>query len=109
MRYVACPSLRLPRPPPFVLFSFPFLALPRARLLVLRGPRLDVHCSHGAQLMSITATGEGRIATYDPTPREIAEVGHAYAYLQYTFPEEALLRDALLALCLNRWVDWRGF
>ena len=61
------------------------------------------------QLFSITPPGtEARIATYDPTPKEIPGTGPAYAYLQFTFHEESLLRDALLALCLNRWIDWRG-
>ncbi len=35
-------------------------------------------------------------------------MGRAYAYLKFTFHEEALLRDALVALCLNRWIDWQG-
>ena len=35
-------------------------------------------------------------------------MGRAYAYLRYTFQEDMLLRDSLLALCLNRWIDWQG-
>ena len=58
--------------------------------------------------MSITPDNTARIATYDPTPREVPKMGRAYAYLRYTFHEEHLLRDALLALCLNRWIDWQG-
>ena len=60
------------------------------------------------QLFSITRGAEARIATYDPTPRQIPQIGCAHAHLRYTFPEQALLRDALLALCLNRWIDWKG-
>lgn len=58
--------------------------------------------------MSIRAGVTARIATYDPTPREVPKLGRAYAYLKYTFHEEPLLRDALVALCLNRWIDWQG-
>ena len=89
--------------------AVPIRGAHRAQALTALAGRPPHRLTIAPQLISITPQGEARIATYDPTPREIAEVGHAYAYLQYTFPEEALLRDALLALCLNRWVDWRGF
>ncbi|KAL7283056.1 hypothetical protein ACG7TL_002480 [Trametes sanguinea] len=60
----------------------------------------------GYELFSMAP--ESRIARYDPTPRELPKVGRAYALLEYGFHEDNLIRDALLALCLNRWIDWRG-
>ncbi|KAI8999010.1 hypothetical protein BD414DRAFT_141584 [Trametes punicea] len=62
--------------------------------------------SSPTQLFSLDP--ESRIARYDPTPRELPKIGRAYALLEYGFHEENLIRDALLALCLNRWIDWRG-
>ncbi|KAI0713450.1 hypothetical protein C8Q76DRAFT_462072 [Earliella scabrosa] len=70
--------------------------------------RLGNKQPYAYELISLTPGGSARIATYDPTPREVPKMGRAYAYLKFTFHEEALLRDALVALCLNRWVDWRG-
>ncbi|KAI9056895.1 hypothetical protein FKP32DRAFT_1421268 [Trametes sanguinea] len=60
----------------------------------------------GYELFSMAP--ESRIGRYDPTPRELPKVGRAYALLEYGFHEDNLIRDALLALCLNRWIDWRG-
>ncbi|CDO69387.1 hypothetical protein BN946_scf184575.g12 [Trametes cinnabarina] len=60
----------------------------------------------GYELFSMDT--ESRIARYDPTPRNLPKVGRAYALLEYGFHEDNLIRDALLALCLNRWIDWRG-
>jgi len=37
---------------------------------------------------------------YEDTP-----VGPSYAYLQFCFDSDRLLLEALLALCINRWVD----
>ena len=79
-----------------------------ARPLTALAARAPHRLTIAPQLISITPEGEARIATYDPTPKEIPRIGRAYAYLQYTFHEESLLRDALLALCLNRWIDWWG-
>ncbi|RDX52685.1 hypothetical protein OH76DRAFT_118499 [Lentinus brumalis] len=70
--------------------------------------RLGNRQPYAYELMSLSSETTARIATYDPTPREVPKVGRAYAYLKYTFQEEPLLRDALVALCLNRWIDWRG-
>ncbi len=42
-----------------------------------------------------------------PNLRE-TPVGPSHALLQCSFDDEALLLDALLALCLNRWIDWQG-
>ncbi|KAI0654760.1 hypothetical protein C8Q70DRAFT_1141597 [Cubamyces menziesii] len=61
---------------------------------------------YGYELFSLDP--ESRIARYDPTPRELPRIGRAYALLEYGFHEDNLIRDALLALCLNRWIDWRG-
>ncbi|KAL1947416.1 hypothetical protein VTO73DRAFT_14377 [Trametes versicolor] len=61
---------------------------------------------YGYELFSLEP--ESRIGRYDPTPRELPKIGRAYALLEYGFHEENLIRDALLALCLNRWIDWRG-
>jgi hypothetical protein len=33
------------------------------------------------------------------------EVGPSYAYLQFCFDSDRLLLEALLALCVNRWMD----
>ncbi|KAH9857646.1 hypothetical protein C2E23DRAFT_719935 [Lenzites betulinus] len=60
----------------------------------------------GYELFSLAP--ESRIGRYDPTPRELPKIGRAYALLEYGFHEDELARDALLALCLNRWIDWRG-
>jgi len=38
-----------------------------------------------------------------PTP-----VGPSHGYVQYTFKNDLLLIEALIALSLNRWLDWRG-
>ncbi|OBZ75878.1 hypothetical protein A0H81_04773 [Grifola frondosa] len=35
-------------------------------------------------------------------------VGRSHALLEYSFDDEELLLDCLLALCLNRWIAWRG-
>ncbi len=40
-------------------------------------------------------------------PRE-TPVGPAHALLQYSFDDDRLMLEALLALSLNRWIDWRG-
>ena len=40
---------------------------------------------------------------------QMTAVGPSYALLQYTFTQEDLLVEALLALCLNRWIDLHGF
>ncbi|KAI0648258.1 hypothetical protein C8Q79DRAFT_1008605 [Trametes meyenii] len=61
---------------------------------------------YGYELFSMDP--ESRIARYDPTPRTLPRIGRAYALLEYGFHEDNLIRDALLALCLNRWIDWRG-
>ncbi|KAI1788494.1 hypothetical protein LXA43DRAFT_640871 [Ganoderma leucocontextum] len=70
--------------------------------------RLGNRQPHAYELLSITPEATARIATYDPTPKEVPKMGRAYAYLRYTFREDTLLRDSLLALCLNRWIDWQG-
>ncbi|KAI0747643.1 hypothetical protein C8Q80DRAFT_1315892 [Daedaleopsis nitida] len=70
--------------------------------------RLGSQHPYAYELISITPETTARIATYDPTPREVPKMGRAYAYLKFTFHEDVLLRDALVALCLNRWIDWRG-
>jgi len=37
-------------------------------------------------------------------------VGEAYGYMQYGFQaQDGLLLEALLALCVNRWIDKHGF
>ena len=73
-----------------------------------RRPGKDLLLIVVSQLLSITPEATARIATYDPTPKEVPKMGRAYAYLRYTFQEDLLLRDCLLALCLNRWIDWQG-
>ena len=35
-------------------------------------------------------------------------IGPSHGMLQYTFSHDLLLLEALLALCLNRWIDMRG-
>ncbi|KZT28524.1 hypothetical protein NEOLEDRAFT_1086918 [Neolentinus lepideus HHB14362 ss-1] len=35
-------------------------------------------------------------------------IGPSYAYMQYTFDDDILLLDSLLALSLNRWIDLQG-
>ncbi|GLB35397.1 hypothetical protein LshimejAT787_0209620 [Lyophyllum shimeji] len=35
-------------------------------------------------------------------------VGPSHGFLQYTFNHDLLLVEALLALCLNRWIDLHG-
>ncbi|EPQ58416.1 hypothetical protein GLOTRDRAFT_35791 [Gloeophyllum trabeum ATCC 11539] len=35
-------------------------------------------------------------------------IGPSYAYMQYTFDDDVLLLDSLLALSLNRWLDLQG-
>jgi hypothetical protein len=35
-------------------------------------------------------------------------IGPSHGMLHYTFSHDPLLLEALLALCLNRWIDWRG-
>ncbi|KAH9923951.1 uncharacterized protein BXZ73DRAFT_103684 [Epithele typhae] len=60
------------------------------------------------ELFAISPAGEDRIATFAPDVREIENQGRSYARLRYTFPdEEELLHDAVIALCLNRWIDWQ--
>ncbi|KAI0071814.1 hypothetical protein K474DRAFT_1712146 [Panus rudis PR-1116 ss-1] len=42
-----------------------------------------------------------------PQPRE-TPVGPAHALLQYTFDNDELMLDCLLALSINRWIDLHG-
>jgi hypothetical protein len=39
---------------------------------------------------------------------QLTPVGPSHAVLQYAFNNDLLLLEALLALCLNRWIDWCG-
>lgn len=39
---------------------------------------------------------------------QVTVVGPSHAMLQYTFDSWDLLVDALLALCVNRWIDKHG-
>lgn len=54
---------------------------------------------------------------YAPQNRRIASfrrfdqqtpVGPSHGYMQYTFVQPDLLLEALLALCMNRWLDING-
>lgn len=35
-------------------------------------------------------------------------IGPSHGLLQYTFTQEVLLMEALVALCINRWIDRYG-
>jgi len=39
---------------------------------------------------------------------QLTPVGPSHGVLQYAFSHDLLLLEALLALCFNRWIDWRG-
>ena len=48
-----------------------------------------------------------RIAAFRRLTQPTA-IGPSYAFVQYTFNHDPLLIEALLALCVNRWIDIHG-
>jgi len=48
-----------------------------------------------------------RIASYRRSNQN-TPVGPSYAFLSYIFNNDYLLLEALIALSINRWLDWRG-
>jgi len=52
-------------------------------------------------------TNMARIATYRRYD-QATPVGPSYAFMSYLFDNDPLLLEALVALCINRWIDWQG-
>jgi len=48
-----------------------------------------------------------RIATYRRSNQD-TPIGPSYAFLSYIFNNDPLLLEALIALCINRWIDRQG-
>jgi hypothetical protein len=81
---------------------------PNARLFWSEGTRFEWRrCYEDPNSYDLFAIPNKRIAIF----RRYAQstpIGPSHGMLQYTFSHDRLLLEALLALCLNRWIDWRG-
>jgi hypothetical protein len=49
-----------------------------------------------------------RLAEYRRTDVCAPGIGQLHALLHLWFDDETVLLEALLALCINRWIDWHG-
>ncbi|PPR04957.1 hypothetical protein CVT24_010415 [Panaeolus cyanescens] len=59
------------------------------------------------RMMYLYAAQNMRIAVFTRITQATA-VGPSHGLLQYTFVHDTLLIEALVALCLNRWIDLHG-
>jgi hypothetical protein len=57
------------------------------------------------QLIDIEA---GKVIAEFRKERRHTAVGIVHAVLGFNFNDDALLVKALIALCVNRWLDWTG-
>lgn len=81
---------------------------PNARMFLSDGARFEWRrCYDDHDSYDLYAAPNKHIAAF----RRYAQatpVGPSHGVLHYTFSHDILLLEALLALCLNRWIDWRG-
>ena len=57
--------------------------------------------------LQLFAAQDIRIAAFRRLTQSTA-IGPSHAFVQYTFNHDPLLIEALLALCVNRWIDLHG-
>ncbi|KAG2157399.1 hypothetical protein DEU56DRAFT_764440 [Suillus clintonianus] len=78
-----------------------------------RFPSADGHqyewrkCHNDPRSYELFSAHSGRIAKFQKHS-QATPIGPSHGTLQYSFSHDLLLLEALLALNLNRWLDWTG-